>query len=44
MFKDFSKIELFNDYDIIRGDSVILDRLNDFLDEIGEKSDRGKRI
>jgi len=27
---------LFNDYDIIRGDIIILDRLNDFLEEIGK--------
>lgn len=31
LFEDKSKIELFNDYDIVRGDTVILDRLNDFL-------------
>lgn len=34
---DFSKIELFNDYDIIRGDAIILNRLNSFLDDIGKQ-------
>ena len=38
LFADVSKIELFNDYDIIRGKSIILDRLNDFLLEIGKPS------
>lgn len=37
LFKDVDKIELFNEYDIIRGDDIILDRLNDFLITIGEK-------
>lgn len=36
LFEDKSKIELFNDYDIIQGDSIILERLNDFLKEIGK--------
>ncbi len=38
LFFDNDKIELFNDYDIIRdnGQSIILDRLNDFLIEIGK--------
>ena len=36
LFKDIDKIELFNEYDIIRGDSVIIDRLNDFLVTIGK--------
>lgn len=36
LFYDTSKIELFNEYDIIRGDSVIIDRLNDFLVTIGK--------
>lgn len=30
------KIELLNDYDAIREDTIILDRLNDFLRVIGE--------
>ena len=34
LFEDYSKVELFNDYDIIRGDTVILDRLNSFLMDI----------
>ena len=37
LFYDKTKIELFNDYDIIRPDKVIiLERLNDFLKEIGK--------
>lgn len=36
MFMDYSKIELFNDYDIIRGDDIIINRLNDFFKDIGE--------
>ena len=36
LFKDKDKIELFNDYDIIRDDVIIMDRLNDFLIEIGK--------
>ena len=36
LFKDVSKIELFNDYDIIRGTDIVLDRLNDFLITIGK--------
>lgn len=36
LFSDVSKLELFNDYDIIRGDSVVLDRLNGFLVDIGK--------
>jgi len=38
LFNDKSKIELFNDYDIIRdnGKSIVLDRLNAFLDDIGK--------
>ena len=35
LFEDFTKIDLFNDYDIIRGNSIILDRLNSFLQDIG---------
>jgi hypothetical protein len=35
LFRDKDKIELFNDMDIIQGDSIILDRLIYFLDEIG---------
>ncbi len=41
LFQDYSKIELFNYYDIIREvdgkPAIILDRLNDFLEEIGKK-------
>ncbi len=40
LFEDYSKIELFNYYDIIREvkgkPAVVLDRLNDFLEEIGK--------
>ena len=36
LFKDKSKIEFFNDCDIIQDDVVILDRLNFFLEEIGK--------
>ena len=36
LFLDASKITLFNEYDIIRGDHIILDRLNDFLSHIGK--------
>jgi hypothetical protein len=40
LFDDPSKIELFNDYDCIRIEegkpAIIIDRLNDFLEEIGE--------
>ena len=36
LFYDTSKIELFNDMDIIQDDTVILDRLNYFLEEIGK--------
>ena len=35
LFKDYSKIDLFNDMDIIQDDAIILDRLNFFLEEIG---------
>ena len=35
LFMDLSKIELFNDMDIIQDGIVILDRLNYFLEEIG---------
>ena len=31
LFKNYSKVEILNDYDVIRGDKVVLDRLNDFL-------------
>ncbi len=44
LFNDFSKIELFNYYDIIREvdgkpwiKEIVLDRLNDFLEEIGKE-------
>jgi hypothetical protein len=33
---DNQVMELFNDYDCIRGTDVIIDRLNDFLEEIGQ--------
>lgn len=36
LFEDYNKIELFNDYDIIRSRSIILDRLNEFLEVIGK--------
>jgi hypothetical protein len=36
LFEDKDKIELFNDMDIIQGDSIILNRLIDFLDQIGK--------
>mgnify|MGYP003402237676 CR=1 FL=1 len=36
LFNDPSKITLFNEYDIIRGNEIILDRLNDFLNEVGK--------
>ena len=36
LFEDKSKIELFNDYDIIRGTDIVIDRLNDFLITIGK--------
>lgn len=40
LFTDKEKVDLFNDYDIIRdgGKSIVLDRLNAFLEEIGEPS------
>ncbi len=41
LFKDYSKVELFNYYDIIREidgkPAIVLDRLNDFLEEIGKE-------
>ena len=37
LFLDKSKIELFNDYDIIRGKDIVINRLNDFLITIGKK-------
>lgn len=36
LFDDALKITLFNEYDIIRENEIILDRLNDFLNHIGE--------
>ena len=45
LFEDYSKIELFNDYDIIRNvdelcktstPEIVLDRLNSFLEDIGK--------
>ena len=38
LFQKYSDIELFNDYDIIRGDTIILDRLNGFLSETGVRT------
>ena len=38
LFKDTTKIELFNDMDIIQDGVVILDRLNYFLEEIGKST------
>jgi hypothetical protein len=41
LFKDLDKIELFNEYDVIRDDEdppiIIMDRLNDFLETIGKE-------
>ena len=34
LFYEVDKIELFNDYDILQDNEVILDRLNDFLREV----------
>jgi len=40
LFKDYSKVELLNDYDIFREvngkPAIIIDRLNDFLQDIGK--------
>ena len=36
LFNDITKIELFNDMDIIQDGIVLLDRLNYFLEEIGK--------
>jgi hypothetical protein len=36
LFEDKDKIEFFNDLDIIRGNSIVLDRLIYFLDTIGK--------
>jgi hypothetical protein len=36
LFYNKDYIELFNDYDIIHDDEIIIDRLNDFLQEIGK--------
>jgi hypothetical protein len=42
LFEDPTKIELFNDYDCVRVENgkpcIIIDRLNDFLEEIGKPS------
>ena len=38
LFEDYSKIELFNYYDIIQDSVIILDRLNVFLEEIGKRT------
>lgn len=37
LFMDTDKIELFNEFDPIRGNDLILDRLNDFLITIGKE-------
>ena len=37
LFTDCDKIELFNDYDILQDNTIILDRLNDFLEEVGKE-------
>jgi hypothetical protein len=36
LFEDKDKIEFFNDLDIIRGNSIVIDRLIYFLNEIGK--------
>ena len=41
-FDDYSKIELFNDMDIIQNKVVILDRLNFFLEEIDKETYDGE--
>ncbi len=45
LFEDYSKVELFNYYDIIRSfkgkPAIVLDRLNDFLEEIGKPTVEG---
>ena len=38
LFRDATKIELFNDMDIIQDDVIIFDRLNFFLEEIGRST------
>ena len=35
LFKDYSKVELLNDLDPIRGEDILMDRLNTFLSMIG---------
>ena len=35
LFKDYSKVELLNDLDAIRGKDILMDRLNTFLSMIG---------
>jgi hypothetical protein len=37
LFKDYSKVELFNDYDMIINDQIIIIRLNDFLESINKE-------
>jgi hypothetical protein len=45
LFKDKSKIEVFNEYDIVREvdgkPAIVLDRLNAFLEEIGKPTVKG---
>jgi hypothetical protein len=36
LFKDKTKVELFNDFGITDGEVVLIDRLNDFLEMIGK--------
>lgn len=44
LFRSVTKIELFNDYDIIRGDTIIMDRLIDFLIQIGDDHWKSENI
>jgi hypothetical protein len=38
LFRDYSKVELLNDYDVFRDDKIVIDRFNDFLLDIGKDS------
>ena len=44
MFRNKLLIELLNDYDIFRGENIILDRLNDFLINIGNNPVKAEEI
>lgn len=44
LFEDKNKVDLFNDYDIVRGDTIVLDRLLDFLKEIDKPLLYGYKI